>query len=371
MINTAGLLLQPHTEFELSNQANIDDIVQNWRYLRKQPDYFPQMELLSDGKLKIEFSPSKVWCGQNLYEIAPSDMPQVLVRLNTLLSKAHVLTCPAILLYAHTYRMDYAKVCYVPFSSQTLWSCLQEQHRGGHYKQAFTFYAEDGHMAAGSLKRRKVCFYNKTAEILQDKRNTDELKDKIRNLPGTFYRFECSLKTAKEIKRELKVCGVSVESCCLKDLSQENVVRAVLQKNLEKTVQHWHVPDKAKALDKVRMWLDQKEYENTRSLLTDMLHVMSCVYVGVEDVRQIIEKKLGKRRAREFIQRFEKLQLEDVHCLAVFKETFMKAVQELNPLSNTDLDELTRKEIVTESDTCLFAPVLLAIVELFISTPLG
>ena len=371
MINTVGLLLQPHAEFELSSKACVDDIEANWKYLRKQKDYFPALELLPDERLKIEFRPSKVWCGQNLYEIVPSDIPQVLLRLNTLLNKAHVLTCPAILFYAHVYRIDYAKVCYLPFSSQTMWSCLQEQHRGGHYRQAFTFYTDDGHMAAGSLKRRKVCFYNKTAEILQDKRNEDELKDILNNLPGTFYRLECSLKTAKEIDRELKVCSVSVESCCLKDLSQENVVRAVLQKNLEKTVQHWHVPDKAKAQDKVRMWLDQKEYKNTRSLLTDMLHVMSCVYVGVEDVRQIIEKKLGKRRAREFIQRFEKLQLEDVHCLAVFKETFMKAVQELNPLSNTDLDELTRKEIVTESDTCLFAPVLLAIVELFISTPLG
>ncbi len=370
MINTVGLLLQPYAEFELSSKACVDDMVANWKYLRRQKDYFPDVELLPDERLKIEFCPAKVLYGNNLYEIAPSDIPQVLLRLNTLLNKAHVLTCPAILLYAHTYRMDYAKEGYVPFSSPTMCSCLQEQHRGGHYRQAFTFYIDDGHMAAGSLKRRKVCFYNKTAEILQDKRNTDELKDKIRNLPGTFYRFECSLKTAKEIKRELKVCGVSVESCCLKELVREDVVKAVLQKNLEKTIQHWHVPDKAKALDKVRMWLDQNQYENTRSLLTDMLHVISCAYVGVEAVRQIIEQKLGKRRAREFMQRFEKLQLEDVHCLAVFKELFMKEVQTLSPLNKSYLDGLTRKEMVRD-DMRLFAPVLLAIVELLVATPLG
>lgn len=119
------------------------------------------------------------------------------------------------------------------------------------------------------------------------------------------------------------------------------------------------------------MWLDQKAYENTRTLLTDMLHVICCVYVGVEDVRQIIEQKLDKRRAREFIQRFEKLQLEDVHCLAVFKEMFMKEVQTLSPLNKSYLDRLTRKEMGHEDDMRLLPPVLLAIVELLVSTPLG
>lgn len=220
MINTVGLLLQPYAEFELNSKVCVGDIETNWKYLRRQKEYFPDVKLLSDGRLKVEFSPSKVCYGQNLYEIAPSDIPQVLLRLNTLLNKSHVLTCPAILLYAHVYRIDYAKVCYLPFSSQTLCSCLQEQHRGGHYKQTFTLYTDDDHMSASSLKRRQVCFYNKTAETLQDTRNTDELKDKIRNLPCTFYRLECSLKTAKEIKRELTVCDVSVGSCCLKELSR-------------------------------------------------------------------------------------------------------------------------------------------------------
>ena len=371
MINTVGLLLQPYTEFELSTKACVDDIVGNWKYLRKQKAYFPELELLPDERLKVEFCPSKILYGQNLYEVSPSDMVQILVILNTLLQKGHVNTCPAILFYAHVYRIDYAKVCYMLFSSQTLWSCLQDIHKGGHYKQAFTFYIDDGHMSASSLKRRKVAFYNKSAEILQDKRNTDELTNLIKSLPGTFYRLECSLKTAKEIRRELSACHVAVRSCCLDTLAQTSVVQAVLQKNLDQSLQHWYVPDQTKALEKVRVLLDQKQYLNTRTLLTDLMYLISAVYVGVEDVRQIIEKQLGKRRAREFIKRFEKLQLEDVSCLAVFKEKFMKEVQTLNPLNKTYLDGLTRKETVNESDTCFFAPVLLAIVELLISTPLG
>ena len=48
----------------------------------------------------------------------------------------------------------------------------------------------------------------------------------------------------------------------------------------------------------------------------------------------------------------------------------MKAVKELNPLSQTDLEALTRKEMVHEDDMRLFAPVLLAIIELLLSMPL-
>ena len=371
MIDRVGLLLNSYTEFELSSKVNVDDIVENWKFLRNQKDYFPDIEMFPDGKIKITFCPSKILYGQNLYEITPNDIIQVLVYLNILLQKAHINTCPLILFYAHVCHIDYAKICYVPFSSQTLWYCLQDIHKGGHYKQAFTFYPEDGHMATGSLKLRKVCFYNKSAEILQDKRNTDELKEQIKNLPGTFYRLECSLKTAKEIRRELKACKIPIPDCCLAKLSQTNIVQVVLQKNLEQTLKHWHIPDKQKALDKIRVWLDQKQYINIRILMTDLMYLIASVYVGVEDVRQIIEKHLGKRQAREFIHRFEKLQLEEIHCLAVFKEMFMKAVKTLNPFNKTCLDGLTRKKMVTNSDTRLFAPVLLAIVELLIPTRLG
>ncbi|MBR3631584.1 MAG: hypothetical protein IKN49_00725 [Elusimicrobiaceae bacterium] len=370
MINTVGILLEPNTEY----QSKIPDslsVVQNLKYLRQQQDYFPYTEVLSDDKLKIEFCPAKLLYGNNLFEITPDDILCVLVRLKDALWKAQIITCPAILLYAHTYRLDYAKECYVPYSSQTLYPYLQDIHRGGHYKQAFTFYPDEGHMSASSLKLRKIAFYNKTAEILQDKHAPQDLKDILKNLPGTFYRFECSLKTAKEIRRELAVCGISIKSCCLNELIAHNIIFSVLQKNLTQTMQHWHIPDKPKAIDKVHVWLDQYKHDNTRSLLTDMMYVLACVYGGVESVRKIIEQHFDKRHARDFMRRFETLQLEDVNYLAEFKELFMKEVKALSPISKTYLDGLTRKEIVNEDNTCLFAPVLLAIIELLISTPLG
>lgn len=358
MINTVGLLLQPHTEFELSPKVCVNDIIQHWMYLRGHGPYFPYLELLPDEKLKVEFCPSKVLYGQNLYEVSPSDIVQVLVILNTLLQKGHVHTCPTILFYAHTYRFDCAKGGYVPFSHSTLQSGLQDIHRGGQYKQAFTFYADDGYMSASALKRRKVCFYNKSAEVLQDKRNTEELKHMIQNLPGTFYRFECSLKTAKEIRRELDVCGVHVKKCCLAELARTEILQAVLQKNLDKCFCHWHIPDKSKALDKVRRWLDQKQYLNMRTLLMDMLIAICSVYLGVEAVRQIVENQFGKRRAREFIKRFEKLELDEVHCLTVFKERFRSEIMKLKPVNKTEIEKLERKELVTMESACLFAPVL-------------
>ena len=371
MINTIGLLLNYGKDFHFRPGICVDNIVRNLRHLRKQKSYFPDIKLLSDNKLKIEFCPAKLLYGNNLYEISSDNIPDVLCRLNDMLHNAHIITCPTILLYAHVYRIDYAKVCYLPFDGHILLPYLQEIHQGGHYKQAFTFYSDDGHMAASALKRRKVAFYNKSAEILQDKRNTSELKDLVKNLPGTFYRLECSLKTAKEIGRELSACKVAVKSCTLDMLIQTRVMQTVLQRNLEQSIQHWHVPNQAKALEKIRILLDQKQYPNTRTLLTDLVYLISAIYVGVEDVRQIIEKQLGKRRAREFIKRFEKLTLTDTPCVAVFKEKFMKEVQTLHPLNKTYLDGLTRKELVTDSDTRLFAPVLLAILELLISTPLG
>ena len=156
MINTVGLLLCPGTEFELSSKASVDDIVDNWKYLRKQKKYFPAIELLPDKKLKIEFCPAKVKYEQNLYEIAPGDILQILVLLNTLLGKAHVNTCPAILFYAHVYRIDYSKVCYMPFSSQTLWSCLQDIHKGGHYKQAFSWRESIGSILGQQYDKRRL-----------------------------------------------------------------------------------------------------------------------------------------------------------------------------------------------------------------------
>ena len=370
MINTVGLLLQPYTEFELSPKACVEDIVDNWKYLRSHEAYFPYLELLPDETLKVEFCPARILHSNNLYEIRPKDIPKILVNLTAYLKKASVYTCPAILLYAHVYRIDYAKVCYIPFDSHILLPYLQEIHQGGHYKQAFTFYADDGHMAASSLKLRKVAFYNKSAEILQDKRNTADVKDILNNLPGTFYLFECSLKTAKEIKRELGQCHIKLSQCCLKELATQGVIYAVLNKNLTRTIQHWHVPDKDKARDKVWVWLCKYKYTKVRSLLLDMLCACICVRIGVESVRQCIEKHLDKRCARDFMKRFESLQLEDVDCLAVFKKQMMKSVEALKPVSKYYVYGLRRKERVKDLCPRLFASVLLALIELLISMPL-
>ncbi len=371
MINTVGLLLVPDIEYQLSTGITIDDCGQTWRFLRKQETYFPYLDLLPDGKLKIEFCPAKVLFGHNLYEIAPCDMSQILLRLNILLRKAHVLTCPAILLYAHVYRIDYAKVCYVPFDSQVLLPYLQDIHQGGRYKEAFTFYPHDGHMTASTLKLRKTGFYNKSSEILQNWRNTDDIKDIVNNLPGTFYRFECSLKTAKEIGRELVRCDIDLQPCCLAALSTQAVIYAVLNRNLTQIMQHWYVPNRTQALDKVRIWLCKYKYENVRSLLTDMLYAAVCVQLGVETVRKTVEEHLDKRYARDFMKRFERLELEDENCLAVFKRRWMEEVKSLKPIDKPFVYGLEYQETVKELPSRLFASVLLAIVELLISTPLG
>ena len=370
MINTVGLLLQLDVECQLSTHVCVEDIVQHWKYLRRQKVYFPDLELLPDEQIKVEFCPAKLLYGHNLYEVCVNDLPNVLKTLTAYLKKAFISTCPAALLYAHVYRIDYAKVCYMPFSSHLLLPYLQEIHKGGHYKQAFTFYADDGHMAASALKRRKAAFYNKTSELLQDWRNTDDLKDILNNLPGTFYRFECTLKTAKEIGRELQQCGIWLRKCCLQELATKAVIYAVLQKNLTQIIQHWHVPDRTKALDKVQIWLCKYKYPDVRTLLTDMLCACVCVQLGVETVRRTIERHLNKRCARDFMKRFERLELEDVNCLAVFKDSLTKEIQKLKPVNKTFVYGLELKEKVNKLDTRLFASVLLAIIELLISMPL-
>ena len=371
MINTIGLLLNPHTDFELNPAICVEDIIREWNFLRKQEEYFPCLKLLPDKKLKIEFSPAKLLYGHNLYEITFTNIQQVLSKLSLLLRQAHIHTCPEILLCALVYHIDFAKVCYILFGSYMLLPYLQEMHQGGHYKQAVTFYHNDGHMIASSLKHRKICFYNKSAEILQDKRVASDLKDIINDLPGTFYRFECSFKTSQEIRRGLNACGISIDRCCLQELSQTNVIQTVLKKNLNDIFQHWHVQERTKAIDKIRTWMNKYKYSHVRPLLTDMLYAAACTWIGTENVRQTIEKHLDKRCARDFMKRFDTLQLEDINYVSAFKEKFINEIETLNPINKTYLDSLERKKIVKGDDFRRFAPVLLALIELLISTPLG
>ena len=117
MINTVGLLLQLDEEFKLSTHICVEDIVQHWKYLRSHGAYFPYLELLPDERLKAEFCPARVLYPNNLYETSPNDLLNVMTDLTAYLKRAFIHTCPAILLYAHAYRIDYAKVCYIPFDS--------------------------------------------------------------------------------------------------------------------------------------------------------------------------------------------------------------------------------------------------------------
>ena len=87
-------------------------------------------------------------------------------------------------------------------------------------------------------------------------------------------------------------------------------------------------------------------------------------------MRRIIEKHLDKRHARDFMKRFERLQLEDVNCLAVFKKKMTEEVAALNPISKHYVYGLGRKERVKDLGNRLFASVLLALIELLIAMPL-
>ena len=87
-------------------------------------------------------------------------------------------------------------------------------------------------------------------------------------------------------------------------------------------------------------------------------------------MRRIIEKHLDKRHARDFMKRFESLQLEDVNCLAVFKKKMTEEVEALQPISKHYVYGLRRKERVKDLGNRLFASVLLALIELLIAMPL-
>ena len=75
MINTIGLLLESSTEYQLNTSICDMQTIQNaWKYLRKNSTYFPNINLLPDGNLKIEFCPSKILYGNNLYEITSKNI---------------------------------------------------------------------------------------------------------------------------------------------------------------------------------------------------------------------------------------------------------------------------------------------------------
>jgi len=383
MINTTGLLLDPYKEEytrpkNISTQEWLDNIgYQN----RNMKGYHPHVEVKSDGTVKIVCCPAKLLYGNNLYEVGKKDLPLFLTKLTAMLKKYKIYTCPAMLVYSHVFRVDYAKVVHINRTGEEVFKCLNDSVSKGQQKRKVTFYPEGGEMVADSLKYRKFCFYNKTKEVLQDKDFPTKLKDKVRKVKGTFWRMEMSMKKAEEIRREFKRIDIEPE-CTLMYLFDEQKAKDILQARFTRFQTVWGQAkttslshpvewlnlaksplDTTNAtIGSIQRWLRHSGRElNRKQIVYEMAGVLITKILGMDVAKRIIAEVTNKRTANRFIKDMQKIR-QPTRCWTDVRKAFENGLKTMYAFGYKGLAKLVPKKRKTGQFSGFNACILLAMI---------
>lgn len=357
MINTISILLDPK-QYKVAKDLSRADLKMK---LTSSKKYFPHVKFYSHDVLSISFCPAKLLFGNNLYEVRKCDLQAIVCALVERLKHLGIEVSTRIILLAHCWRIDYSKIVYVPLTAEMVFNQLQQCLPSGQLKKAITLYPEKGCMVAVSLKKRKFCFYNKSAEILSDSKNTSCLTQNVKQLRGVFWRVELSLKKTKEIKREFSANNLLFTNT-LQNIFDEQIAQRLLTKRFNMFMSNLCTGYSGnEMLELVQDWLSQKKLPGRSAILSNIAGVIAVKNLGIETVCKIIASVKNKRVAQKFKHDMKEL-FSHIHRKPItrFKIAFQAGLKVMKPMDAKRLQTLLsrHKKIPNRGIECLDAPVL-------------
>ena len=367
MINTVGLLLhQNEGEFSLaftagSWQEKQQEISCRRENLIKAGFYVPKIVFKDENILSIECSPAKCLYGNNVYEVGSGDLKSFLDKLTCILGQLGISVRFEDLYNAHCWRIDYAKETLLPCSTDEVLDLLMHSLPKGRMKKSVTIYINQGKAMANFLSKRRAVFYDKKQEFLNDKHNKDEnLQTLLKNIRGSLWRFEFSMKTAKEIKRELKQCdyGPDVRLAVLFD---QQIAEIVLSRRFEEFQAGLIDWSPKQAVCFLRKSLDSVHGRGLRDSLYKMTIVLLVSLLGIGPVFSAVAQCAGERAARAFKRDAQAIQQEVAPEWPVCIRMIQESLCNMQPIN----DKLLQRTVSSVSSNtrflCLNAQVLLAL----------
>lgn len=379
MINTVGLLLNKQ-DYIVPKGITPEEWINNIRSVRNSKGYWPNIEVCPDKTtIKVECSPAKLLYANNIEEVARKDLPKFLVTLQRKLNAMLIITCPAVLAYAHEYRLDVAKLVYIDRTSEEVSECLSQRIPTGQNKKAITLYTEQGVMIADCLKNRKFAFYNKSAEALKDKMLPKALKQQIQQLNGTLWRMELSMKKAQEIRREHANNKIPCDECTLMTLFDERRAEELLKARFAAFSSHilqpndalrtcalFHSPRPARQTTAslsapVKRWLrQQRTLRSNKEIIYNMAGILVTSILGTDRVRRIIKEVKNAKQANRFIADIRQIMNKHTSCWKDICKAFNDGLKTMKPFTRNELKLLPKRKIAGKFSV-FNAPILLAI----------
>lgn len=368
MINTVSFLLYA-SEHHFSLAWNAPNVAVNNQEitarLKQQSGYMPKVFFLQKGILSVECSPAKCLYGNNIYEVSSSDFNRFIAVLRDKLCQVGVFSSTAVLSKAHCWRVDYAKEIFFPWPSNMIMDFLRNTSVHGRMQQSLTLYPQQGKAVCRSLKHRKIMFYDKGREFLADKTANSNLINIVDKLKGSLWRYEISLKTAKEVRRELKRNGYP-ENVSMDFLFDENKAKYILKSRFQQIKPGFCDYNPDAFLQSLQTMVTNCGVKTSKKLIYTMAVLLLVQVLGFSSVYEIIVQYAGKRAAQQLKKELRCLSLSSSCQKDRFVDLTEHTLNEMKPLTLPELNSFPQKSFL--GILCLNAPVLLAILQKHIGT---
>jgi len=362
MINSVSLLLNA-AEQEFQTTWEAPSLTEKNKELAcrlaRSNEYMPKIVFKDERILSVECSPAKCLYGNNVYEVSSSDFSQFIRILQQKLCRVGIVTAEDVLTRAHCWRVDYAKEIFFPLPARYITECLLHCCVNGRMKRSITVFPGEGKAINGALKRRKIVFYDKGQEVLKDATLPSAIANILKNLKGSLWRYEVSMKTAKEIRRELKKHGYNSNDVSLGYLFDDGKAQCILKGRFQEIKGGLNFYQPSALLDSIWTTLSHAGCKTPKKLIYQMAVMLLTCVLGFSAVRDIVAGQAGKRAAKQFEKDFRSMPVPADISSQQFITLTEKSLNDMKPLSQDMLNSFPQRSLA--GVLCLNAPVLLAI----------
>lgn len=242
MIDKLGWYLEPG-EFSIKrNEVTKRCSLSDWKIESKayQGQYFPNIRPHGQG-INILTCPAKTLYNHNLYEIVPDDFERFLDATYKQLGILGIKTSKEILANKALSVIHFNKIVELPTTIDCCTRMLQTAEKYKKFTKGISAYPDDGICIFNAMKYRKLKFYDKTKEALNQASAIDIVKE-LQKQNITLLQVEYQIQGKREIEREYKVQGIKFKNN-LKNAFNPHISRTILYNRTKEALEHIYVID--------------------------------------------------------------------------------------------------------------------------------
>lgn len=284
--------------------------------------------------LNLSFCPAKVLFGNNLFEVQKKDFKFLLHTVCNMLGQEGWEIDPQVLRLHPLSGIDYAKIFASIYDSDQVLGLVDSVENHRRLTKAYTRFPNDGKSSAFQYKHRRLYIYDKTKELLTDRKLAQELQMFLVDSKYTFFRWEYNMRFAKEIQRELEKQGIYITNT-FENLFDEAIGQQILSYYISEVIERMKKIDLDQLENTYYTLAKDEKLHGSKSSLSWLGYHLGTEKWGVQGVKKLLLRSSHPTEVNRTLREYRTQKFPVDSTVANISQEISQALSAMTPIQNT------------------------------------